>query len=862
MKKIKIFPLFFALCLLLGLFPVLSPPVRAEDPPLLNSTSAILVERQTGRILYAKYPDARLYPASLTKIMTVLLAVEAVEKGEVSMDGQVTASPNITFDLSSMGSTAGIQVGETMPLRELLYCAMLSSANEACNIIAEHVAGSISAFVERMNARASDLGCVSTQFVNTHGLTSYEHYTTARDMARIAMEASRHAGFMDLCGTADHTVPATNLSAERSLHSSNALISELGLYGPGHLYYGASGMKTGHTSYAGYCLASTAERSGTELLCLCFGCETSEGVFQDSTNLLNWGFAAYSAEAFAGAENLSDVTVPPESAAGSIPDTAGPDIGSGTAVVINREDGQILYSRSGGSRVYPADTVKLMTALLAAEAVERGEASLASDVAVSAGVGYDLTASATRMLGEGETLTLEQLLYLALLSSADDACNAIAEYLMGSEAEFISQMNARALSLGCTGTRFTNTHGLFDLGSYTTAADMCLIAQEVCRHDLLTRICSAPSTELPETNLSPARTLVNTNAMLTEASPYGAGYLYERASGLKTGYNATAGYCLVSAASDPDTGISLICAVFGGEAGGTGITSFSDTVKLCDYVFSNFSYQDILRPDVNIASVDVNLGKDVDYVNLRPAEAVTLLLPNDYDPGDYYPELLVYSLQQGQIVTAPVTAGEVLGEISVIRRADGRACGTVKLVAASSVDLSRGQYIRTHVSETMHTRTFRLVFWGVVLLLLLYIGWVIAYRVRRLHQRRAARLLAAQQAAAAAAPVRRQDTGSLGRRTETPDPPEAAPPQPPAAPARGEVALERFSSDQIPPPAPVLSPDGNGPVEVIPFREEEQQPAEKASPAALPDPFADIDLSLFDGKDDKDYFADFFRNKP
>ena len=152
-----------------------------------------------------------------------------------------------------------LKVGEELTVEELLYCIMLSSANEGCNILAEGVAGSIDAFVAQMNSRAAALGCEDTHFVNTNGLPDDDHYTTAWDLYLITREARKHPDFMPIVGTAFHEVPATNLSEPRNLRSTNYLISSW--YTRGYLYKGAEGIKTGSTSAAGYCLVASASRN-------------------------------------------------------------------------------------------------------------------------------------------------------------------------------------------------------------------------------------------------------------------------------------------------------------------------------------------------------------------------------------------------------------------------------------------------------------------------------------------------------------------------------------------------------------------------------------------------------------------------
>ena len=297
MKKLRITAL--ALCLSIALCAV-SPCALAEDegsPKLSSAQSALIGDMASVRILYNVDAYSRRSPASLTKIMTLLLAVEAVEAGTVSLDDMVTASSECKTGLGNDSSTAYIDRGETMSMKDLLYCAALASANEACNIIAEHVAGSISAFVERMNARAAGLGCSGTHFVNTHGMPDSEHYTTAHDLFLIAREGMRHALFAQLVGTREYKTSATNDSEPRSLESSNALINSDSPYSDKYFYTGAVGIKTGYTETAGYCLVSAVQRKNATVITVVLGADGGSGSydnFADSIALLDWCFENYS----------------------------------------------------------------------------------------------------------------------------------------------------------------------------------------------------------------------------------------------------------------------------------------------------------------------------------------------------------------------------------------------------------------------------------------------------------------------------------------------------------------------------------------------------------------------------------------
>ncbi len=299
MKKNKIFLFFIAVCLFLTL---LTPAASALDsPPLHSAKAVVLADMDSGRLLYELNKDEQRSPASLTKIMTVLLAVEAYERGDVSLDEMVTAQADCLAGLNTDSSTSGIQPGEIISYQDLLYCAMVHSANEACNVLAHRVSGSVPAFVDLMNRRAEELGCTNTHFSDPNGLSNDNHYTTAYEMYLITREALRHPLFAEICNTRGYDMSATNLSQARSFANSNALISADSEYGSGYVYPAASGVKTGFTQKAGYCLVSTAEKDGVRLLAVVMGCDgwLNAGIeeyenFSDTINLYNWAFDNFS----------------------------------------------------------------------------------------------------------------------------------------------------------------------------------------------------------------------------------------------------------------------------------------------------------------------------------------------------------------------------------------------------------------------------------------------------------------------------------------------------------------------------------------------------------------------------------------
>jgi len=318
MKTKRFFSLFFVLVLCLSLVPSAAAaedgPTLPEDPNIL-AKAALLMDADTGTVVYAKNEHEELYPASLTKIMTALLVLEAVDAGKLSMDQQITAQPTAFVGLSDDGSTANIQPGEVMSVENLLYCMLVVSANEACDILAEAVSGSVSAFVDAMNLRAKELGCENTHFVNPNGLHDPRHYTSAWDLYLITSAAMAHDDFMAICDTAAITIPATNLSKERALYTTNHLLSNWRVIG--YRNTEAHGIKTGSTSEAGYCLVSSAIRGSLHFVSVVLGAERTEqnGVgnlrsFSETTRMFNYGFDNFTYKTVVeAAEEIQEVPV-------------------------------------------------------------------------------------------------------------------------------------------------------------------------------------------------------------------------------------------------------------------------------------------------------------------------------------------------------------------------------------------------------------------------------------------------------------------------------------------------------------------------------------------------------------------------
>ena len=398
-------------------------------------------------------------------------------------------------------------------------------------------------------------------------------------------------------------------------------------------------------------------------------------------------------------------------------------------VLIDTQTGNVLYSKAENEKVYPASTTKIMTVLLAVEAIEAGKVALTDSVTAGADISTALgeDGSSAGIL-QGETMSLEDVLYCAMLSSANEACNMVASYIAGDIPTFVGMMNARAKELGCTGTNFQNTHGYPDYNHYTTAKDMSLIALEAYSHPLFMQVCNTVTKTIPATNLSPERVISNTNGLINNDSELYPGYYYEYAKGMKTGHTNDAGYCLVSSASKDS--VSLLCVLMGGSAvekvEKTEYTNFSESIRMYNWAFENYSYRNILETTDLIKDIPVKMGKDADYVTVRPEKAVQALMANDEDNSSFEQQVTIYSEDAGKDLVAPIDAGTVLGEVSILR--DGIVYGTSKLVACSSVDLSYSQFIRQKIFKSL-SNPLVIIFILIVLGLLgTYIYLVVRYR--------------------------------------------------------------------------------------------------------------------------------------
>lgn len=293
-KKFFAFIVFFVLCSLVSSIYASSLSENiANLEASINSEAVIIMEQSTGKIIYEKNAYERKFPASTTKVMTAILAIE-----NCNLDDKATASEYAVMSIPSGYTNANIQVGETLTIKDLVYSLMVTSANESAIILGEHISGSEEAFCMLMNDKAKELGCKDTHFVNPNGIHKEEHYSTAYDLALIARYAMQNETFREVVKTTSYSLPSTDSYSgqERHFNNTNNLIL------PDNYYYYeyATGVKTGFTSQAGNCLVASAKKDGNSYISVVLNAPvryenggTVSSRYLDTTNLFEFAFDNY-----------------------------------------------------------------------------------------------------------------------------------------------------------------------------------------------------------------------------------------------------------------------------------------------------------------------------------------------------------------------------------------------------------------------------------------------------------------------------------------------------------------------------------------------------------------------------------------
>lgn len=394
------------------------------------------------------------------------------------------------------------------------------------------------------------------------------------------------------------------------------------------------------------------------------------------------------------------------------------------AALVDMDTGALIFSQNASERLYPASLTKIMTAMLTIKHGRLTDKVTASENAVTEGMSIY---GSSQDIQAGETMTVENLLYATLVSSANEACNILAEYVAGSIDKFVELMNREAKSLGCENTHFANPHGLHDENHYTCAEDLAKITYAAMQYSDFAKICNTKSILLPATNMSEARQLYTTNYLISNETV--GGYYYPNACGVKTGFTTPAGYCLVSTA---DNGKMHVLGVILGaektitEYGVEKVNSFLQMEKLFDWAFGYYTLQQVVFPTLPVAQVNVKYGSDTNFVLVYPAEERSYLLPKDFDVEQIEKTITIYNEDS---VEAPVNRGDVMGKMELTYR--GASYGTVDLLALTNVERSGFEATAAGVKHVLSNRFTKMVLLAIPILIVAYVIYMILYNKAR-----------------------------------------------------------------------------------------------------------------------------------
>ena len=328
-------------------------------------------------------------------------------------------------------------------------------------------------------------------------------------------------------------------------------------------------------------------------------------------------------------------------------------LSSDAAVLIDASSGRVLYDKNMSEKKYPASTTKILTAILAIENCELSDIATVSYNAVSSVPSGYSTAS----LQVGEELTIEQLLNVLLIHSANEAGFVLAEHIGGSVSSFSTMMNTKAIEIGCTNTHFTNPSGIFDEEHYSTAYDLALITQYCMKNETFRNIVSKTSCTIPATNKYDKRTYTNTNELLINNKNNSSNY-YEYAIGIKTGYTSGSKHCLISASLKD--GLELICVILGANGTSNGLSPRAqDSKTLYEYAYNNYSLKNIVSKDSKITETKISNGtNDTKNLDLLLENDITALVENSENLDNISPEITIYDN-----LLAPISSGSVVGYV-------------------------------------------------------------------------------------------------------------------------------------------------------------------------------------------------------
>ena len=403
-----------------------------------------------------------------------------------------------------------------------------------------------------------------------------------------------------------------------------------------------------------------------------------------------------------------------------------PEVDGYSAYVYNVDTGSVMYQKNPADIVYPASTVKLMTAIVAYENIsELSTPITASKTAVRAARGTNMA------IKEGEVFTAEQLLYGLLVTGANDAANVLAEYVGGSIENFSQMMNDKAAEIGAASTAYANPTGIHADSMKTTARDTAIIARYFYYIDPLYEMSCTTRYIIPATpQTSRQRVLLNRNLLVSRVRS--DKYYYSAAKGMSLGNTPEAGECIVTSAVD-ESGLTYICVIMNAYADEETNRACTDAAALLSMCLNNFAYTTVLSPKTLISELPVHLAVDTDYVTLLPGAELKALLPKDLD---FAADISTEPRVSEDYATAPVKEGEVFGEV-VVKYKEETVLGSVELVASQSIDKSNVLYFLDRAKRLVLGEWFRVfVITAIVLFGIYFALSVLVMRGRKRRGRR------------------------------------------------------------------------------------------------------------------------------
>ena len=405
-----------------------------------------------------------------------------------------------------------------------------------------------------------------------------------------------------------------------------------------------------------------------------------------------------------------------------------------SAILAEADSGAVLYSFNMRS-THPADALsRAMTLLLAVIACENGTLREDMLLTMTESAWENVSSGdASQNILPGEAMTVRDLMYSAYIGGDYTACNLLAERIAGSTVKFVDMMNQHAVELGCENTNFTNPHGRYHDGHYTTAIDQFNIYRGAMTHPLFAEISGTYRHTTASTNAADPRRLVSSNSLLNANGKY---YLNSCLSGI-TSATFEGGYSMVAYAESD--GLSLIAVVLGSddiilEDESSLLRNLSETKRLFEWGFSEFGWRTILSSGELIEKAAVAKGDGSDFVNLRPESSITLLLDKSISLEDFTKTITIYSVRDGEELCAPITAGDVLGEITLSRT--GVEYGPILLLANTDVDLHRLESMKIQIAAILSSSVAKIIITVLFLLFAGYIALVVRYNILKSRQRR------------------------------------------------------------------------------------------------------------------------------